>query len=76
MVVQPTTRRIRIPCHRDPSSNAAIYAFAAQPGLYRHYEGQEVGGAHRTAKGAGDGGAEQPDGESVFGVAGQVDGPD
>ena len=48
-------------------------AFATRLGLYWHYEGQEVGGAHRSAQGFGDGGAEQQEREQVFRAVGAVD---
>jgi hypothetical protein len=53
---------------------AAIHAVAAQLGLHGRYPGQKAGGAYRAAKGFGDGGEEQPDGEQVFGVAGKISG--
>lgn len=56
--------------YRPPS--AATSGFRCGVREWR-YPGQEVGRAHRTAKGYGDGGAEQPDGEQVFGVDGEVD---
>ena len=43
--------------HVPGTGHAAVLAVAAESGLHGHYPGQEAGPAHRSAKGAGDGGA-------------------
>lgn len=47
---------------------SALPTATAQPGLHGRYAGQETGGW--PAEGVGNSGEEQPDGESVFRVAG------
>jgi len=42
------------------------------PGLHWHYAGQKADGADRAEEGAGDSGAEQQNGESIFGSVGET----
>jgi hypothetical protein len=60
----------RISHRGDSADNEALPAIAAQLGLNRHHAREETGSAHWPAEGVGDCGAEQQNGESVFGAAG------